>query len=90
MLPVVLVCLNLCVSFLSLLLARLTYERKAAVAAWGNLRLVGVDKDSGMALGSTTAIASNNSVVSPPDGLLVDHFHSRFGLGLSQWLIIAA
>lgn len=57
-------------------------KRQAAVATNSNLGLVGVDEDSRMTLRATTAIAGNNAVVRPCNGLLVNHLNGGFGLRL--------
>lgn len=59
-----------------------TYERKTAVAAGGDLGLVGVDEDLGMAERTATAVTADDSAVGPADGLLVNEFDSGHGLGL--------
>ena len=61
-----------------------SYERKAAVAADSNLGLVGVDEDPRVTLGTTATIASNNSLMSPCNRLLVNHLNSRLRLRLSH------
>lgn len=60
----------------------LTYKRRAAVVASGNLGLVGVDKDLGVAVGAAAAIADNDTIMSPLNGLLVNHLHCGEGLRL--------
>ncbi len=65
-----------------------TYEWESAVAAGGNLGLVGVDEDLGVSGRAAAAIADNDPLVRPLDGLLVDELHGRVGLWLrgSVWL----
>lgn len=56
--------------------------RQAAVAADSDLGLVCVDEDPGVAGRAAATVASNNAVVRPSHGLLVDEGHRRVRLGL--------
>lgn len=81
--PVVFVGLKYSISIKKAQIARgVPYKRQAAVATNSNLGLVGVDEDSRMTLRATTAIAGNNAVVRPCNGLLVNHLNGGFGLRL--------
>lgn len=60
-----------------------SYKRMSTVAADGNLGLVGVDKDLGVALGAATAVAGDHALVCPRHGDLVNHFHG----GKRLWLV---
>ena len=64
------------------------YVGNSAVVASRNLGLVCVDEDPRVAGRAAAAIARNNAVVSPPDRLLVNQFHSRQGLWLECGLAI--
>lgn len=59
-----------------------THEGVAAVAADGNLRLVGVDEDLGVSCWATTALANNIFAVCPFNGNLVNKHHRGIGLWL--------
>ena len=59
-----------------------SYKGQPAVAACGNLRLVGVDEDLGMSRRATAAVTSNDAIMRPPDWLLVDELYSR----VREWL----
>jgi len=50
----------------------MTYERKTAVCAPADLRLIGVDEDPGVAEGTTSAVAGDDALVCPADGLLMN------------------
>lgn len=60
----------------------LTYKRKSAVSAGGNLRLVRVDEDLGVTQRTTTSVTIDNSVLGPTNGLSVDELDSGIGLRL--------
>lgn len=60
-----------------------SYKRVSAVAADGNLGLVGVDEDLGVALGAAAAVAGGHTLVRPRHGDLVNHFHG----GKRLWLV---
>jgi hypothetical protein len=62
--------------------SRGTYERQTAVCAPADLGLICVDEDLGVAEGTAAAIAGNDAVVSPADGLLVDEVDSGIWAGL--------
>ena len=64
-----------------------TYERKTAVAAGGDLGLVGVEVDLGMAQGTTAAVASDDMLLRPADRLSVDELNGSVGLGLDRRLV---
>jgi hypothetical protein len=55
---------------------------QAAVAARRDLGLVGVDEDPGVSGRAAAAVAGNDALVRPADGLLVNHLHGGLGLGL--------
>lgn len=57
---------------------------QATVVASGNLGLVGVDEDLGVAVGAAATVTSDHSIVSPSDGLLVDQLDRRLGLRLDR------
>ena len=59
-----------------------TYKGQPAVSAGGNLGLVRVDKDPGVASRTTTTVARYDTVVRPPYRLLVDEFDGRVWLWL--------
>lgn len=59
-----------------------TYKRQTAVAAGSNLGLVGVDEDLGVAEGTAAAVAADDALLRPADGLLVDELDGSHGLGL--------
>lgn len=59
-----------------------TYKWQTAICAHANLRLVGIDKDSGMTQWSTTSITFYNSLVCPSYRLLVNQRDSC----LRSWL----
>jgi len=61
-----------------------TYKGSSAVAAHGDLWLVGVDVDLGVAGRAATTVAHDDAVVRPPDGLLVDELHGRVRLWLES------
>ena len=61
-----------------------TYEGVAAVAADGDLRLVGVDEDLGVASGAAATLAGDNPAVRPLDRNLVYEHHRRVGLWLPR------
>ena len=63
--------------------SRVTYKGKTAVATGGNLRLIGVDKDLGMAQGTTAAVTADDAAFRPANGLFVDELDGSKGLGLS-------
>ena len=67
---------------------RVTHKGKPAVAARGNLRLVRVDKDTRVSRRAATAVASNDALVRPPDGLLVNELDGRARLGLSSSAVL--
>lgn len=54
-----------------------THKRQAAVTASGNLRLIRVDEDLGVAHGTAAAVARDDTIVCPPHRLLVDELDSR-------------
>ena len=64
-----------------------TYEWNPTVAADGNLWLVGIDEDLGMAQGSSTTITGDDFVVGPPYRLLVNQFDGGVGLGLTKPIV---
>lgn len=64
-----------------------TYKRKTAVSACSNLSLVGVDEDAWVAVGTTAAVARDNSALCPSDGLLVNEFYGRIRLRLFALLV---
>jgi len=57
-------------------------EWNPAVAADGNLWLVGIDEDLGMAQGSSTTITGDDFMVGPLYRLLVNQFNGSVWLGL--------
>ena len=59
-----------------------TYKWHSAVAAHGNLGLVGVDEDLGVAGRTATALTCHHTFMCPPHGLLVNHLDRRLRLGL--------
>lgn len=59
-----------------------TYVRQTTVSTGGNLGLICVDENPGVTGGAAAAVASDNTLVRPPNGLLVDELHRRVGLGL--------
>lgn len=59
-----------------------TYVWQTAVSAWGDLGLVGVDKDSGVSSRATAAVACDNLVVCPPNRLPVNEFNGGLRLRL--------
>ena len=61
-----------------------TYKRETAVATRGNLGLIRVDEDLGMACRAATAIAGHDPVVCPADRLLVNELHGGVWLRLCQ------
>ena len=56
-----------------------THKWQPTVAAGLDLRLVHVDEDARVAEGAATAIARNNAVFDPADGLLVDQLNGSIG-----------
>lgn len=54
----------------------LTYKRKTTVCAPANLGLVGVDEDPGVTERAASAVAGDNALVCPADGLLVNEIDS--------------
>ena len=72
MFSVMLVCLFLSVSLLSNCRVGGSYEWHATVCAPVDLWLVEVDEDSWVAEWASSAVARDNALVSPANGLLVD------------------
>ena len=63
----------------------MTYERNTAVCAPANLGLVGVDEYPRVAKRATSAIARDNTLMCPANGLLVDKVDS--GVWARLWII---
>lgn len=64
---------------------RVTYEWNAAVSAHGDLRLVGIYEDSGMAKRTTASITRNTTASCPSNWLLVNQGDGSLGF----WLLMA-
>ena len=63
---------------------RVSYERKTAVTAGGDLRLVHVDENLGVTQRTTTSVTASNSLLGPANGLFVDELDGGHGLGLER------
>lgn len=59
-----------------------TYKGDTAVSAGGNLGLVGVDEDLGVAKGTTATVTADDLGLGPADVLSVDEIDSGIGLRL--------
>ena len=56
-----------------------THIGQTAVVADGNLGLVCVDEDPGMAVRAAASVTRDDARVRPPDGLLVDEIYGGVG-----------
>jgi hypothetical protein len=61
---------------------REAYKWNAAVCAHIDLRLIGIDEDPWVTQWAATSITLNNTLMSPPNWLLVNQADGRLGPGL--------